>query len=262
MSKGEGERKKKKGHESMSEIRSSNEILLGLLGVGLAWHKLLPCFEVSTCSSREKGGHPHTAVNVLLDKVLDGALVGLGHGLLLDGAAAIVEALGLVHGALQGVTLPAVIPDYRLAIKLQDERGRRGYIPKHVVGVSAGAIALKRPHERVLVLGRVPEVVELGRIPLNLEGDLRHADRVARGARRRVGEALASDRVVHVALVVWGIEVLAVPASDSHVVSNPPWMALLTSTGSHLRSKVVGREDAAAALPRGPVGNDSATAAS
>ena len=53
-------------------------------------------------------GEELTAVNVLLDKVLDGALVGLGHGLLLDGAAAVVEALGLVHCALEGVALPSV----------------------------------------------------------------------------------------------------------------------------------------------------------
>jgi hypothetical protein len=48
-----------------------------------------------------------TAISLLADLILDRALVGHGHGLLLDGTAAIIEALGLVHGALQGITLPA-----------------------------------------------------------------------------------------------------------------------------------------------------------
>jgi hypothetical protein len=42
---------------------------------------------------------------------------------------------------------------------------------------------------------------------------LRHAHWVRGGAGRRVGEAIAADRVVHVRLVVGRVEVLAVPAA-------------------------------------------------
>ena len=48
-----------------------------------------------------------TSVGLLADHVRDGAAVGDVHGLLLDRAAAVVEALGLVHGALERVSLPA-----------------------------------------------------------------------------------------------------------------------------------------------------------
>lgn len=53
--------------------------------------------------------HPgiHTSVYLLADKVLDSALVGSSHWLLSDGAAAIVEALGLIHGPLERVALPS-----------------------------------------------------------------------------------------------------------------------------------------------------------
>lgn len=55
-----------------------------------------------------------------------------------------------------------------------------------------------------------------GNIPNRLERNLRHAHRVCRWARRSVGEAITLDRIKHVGLMVRTIEVLAIPASNSH----------------------------------------------
>jgi len=71
--------------------------------------------------------------------------------------------------------------------------------------VRAGAGPLERPGEGVLVLGGVPEVVELVGVPLDLERHLRHANGVAGGAGRRVGEPFAGDGVEHVVLVVGAV---------------------------------------------------------
>jgi len=90
---------------------------------------------------------------------------------------------------------------------------KRSHIPEHVIGVGTSASAVERPHEGVLVLGRVPEGVEYGGVPLNLKGHLGHADGVAGRAGGGVGEALAGDGVVHVRLMVRTVEALAVPAS-------------------------------------------------
>ena len=69
-----------------------------------------------------------TAVSLLVNHVCDLALVGDVHGLLLDGAAAVVEAFGLVHGALERIALPA----------------------KQVIGVGAVAAAtLEAPYKRI-----------------------------------------------------------------------------------------------------------------
>lgn len=83
-----------------------------------------------------------TAFSLLADHVLNRALVGDRHSLLGDGTAAIVEALGLVHRALERVALPT----------------------KHVVGVGAVAVAFEAPHERVRGAGR-PHAVELAGVP-------------------------------------------------------------------------------------------------
>ena len=181
----------------------------------------------------------HTPINILLNKVLNRALVSNTHRLLLDRPAPIIEALGLVHGLLQGVALPA----------------------KHVVGVGARAVgaALEAPHEGVLVRLGVPEVVELGGVPLDLEGNLGDADGVRRGTGGRVGEALGGDGVVHVGLVVGGVEVFAVPAAGWG-----GWLDGLDGVGKdvvNLRGKVVGGKDAVAALSGGEGGNNGASAA-
>lgn len=122
-----------------------------------------------------------TSFSRLANKVLNGAPVCDLHILLLDGAAAIVKAFGLVHGLLQGIALPA----------------------EHVVGVGpvAGGASLEAPNEGVGSTRR-PQAVELGGVPYGLERHLWYADRVGCGAFRCVGETLGSDCVVHVILVV------------------------------------------------------------
>ncbi|KJR83613.1 uncharacterized protein SPSK_04359 [Sporothrix schenckii 1099-18] len=157
-----------------------------------------------------------TAQRVLLDNVLDLALVGHRHLLLLNRAAAVVETLRLVHRPLQRVALP----------------------PKHVVGVRAVAVALEAPHKRV---GRaaLPLAVELARVPDRLERHLRHAHRVRRRAGPRVRKTVRVDRVVHVRLVVGAVQVLAVPAGREVVRREDAARARL---GRH-----VGRDGAAAA---------------
>jgi hypothetical protein len=131
---------------------------------------------------------------LLANEVLDSTFVRNIHLLLLNGAAAIVEALRLVHGLLQSIALPS----------------------EHVIGVGtvSGGTAFKAPHEWVGTAGR-PHAVELGCIPDGLKGHLWHADWVRGWALGRVGETLGVDGVVHVGFVVWAVEVLAVPASMS-----------------------------------------------
>lgn len=135
----------------------------------------------------------HTSVSFLADKVIDGALVGSGHGLLRDGTAAIVEAVVLVHGALERVVLPA----------------------EHVVGVGAVPTgALEAPHEGVGGTRR-PQAVEFGCVPDRLVGQLRHANGVGGRAGGGVRKAVLCDGVVHVRLVVGAVKVLAIPASGT-----------------------------------------------
>lgn len=133
----------------------------------------------------------HTPLNILLHKVLHSALISLGHLLFLDGPAAIIEALGFIHRLLQRGALP----------------------PEHVIGVGAGAVALKGPYKRVAVLGGVPGVGELLRVPGDFEGDLGNAHGMGGRTGGRVVEVLGVDRVVHVGLVAGAVEALAVPAA-------------------------------------------------
>lgn len=77
-------------------------------------------------------------------------------------------------------------------------------------------------HERVGLGGRIPHEVELRGVPQGLVGDLRHAHGVRGWARPGGLEGLVG-RVVHVSLVVWAIEVLAVPAGGKwSTVMTPP----------------------------------------
>lgn len=174
-----------------------------------------------------------TSINLLADKVLDGALVSISHRLLLDGAAAIIEAFGFVHGALQCVALPA----------------------EHIIGVGAGRSTLEAPQEGIPVLRRIPKAVERCRVPCDFEGyplifklaytrfggmvwaseELRSlyklgdpfkeidmlwddllgdANWVGVGALWSIGEALRVDSVVHVSLMIGAIKVLAIPAAS------------------------------------------------
>jgi hypothetical protein len=133
-----------------------------------------------------------TSINWLANHVLNGALVGSSHWLLRDGTAAIVEALGFVHSTLKGIAFPA----------------------KHIIGMSTSSTALEAPHKRIR-RPRSPQAVELGRIPDCLEGDLGHTDRVRGWAFTGICEAVVSDGVVHVRLVVGAVEIHAIPASRS-----------------------------------------------
>jgi hypothetical protein len=119
------------------------------------------------CTVDAKGDLKRTSFSCLADHVLDSALAGNVHRLLLDNATAIVEAFGLIHGALERITLPA----------------------EQVIGVRAITITLETPYEGVRS-ARSPHAVELARVPDGLEGNLRHADRVRSWALRGICEAL------------------------------------------------------------------------
>lgn len=90
-----------------------------------------------------------TSVCLLLNRLLNGALVRNAHLLLCDGTASIIEAFGLVHSALKRVALPS----------------------KHVIGVSASCGALEAPYVGV-GCSRGPHAVEFRRVPNSFESDL------------------------------------------------------------------------------------------
>jgi hypothetical protein len=74
-----------------------------------------------------------------------------------------------------------------------------------------GVAAVRRP---------VSLVVELGRVPDNLEHELGNLDRVSRGAGRAGGEEVCGARggVCDVVLVVGAVEIDAIPASAGLLV--------------------------------------------
>ena len=129
---------------------------------------------------------------------LAGALVALCDGLRLELRA--IDVAVCVHGLLQRVVLP----------------------PEHVVAVVAvaGAVA-KAPHKRLLLRLLRPQrlVVELCRVPDDLEEELRDLDRVRRRARSVVLKR-ARRRVGDVRHVVGRVEVLAVPAAGQVKLSS------------------------------------------
>jgi len=131
---------------------------------------------------------------VFLHNVLGLASIHCRHILTLKRLAVLarIEHAAAVHRALQAVALPA----------------------KHVISVRAPRMTLLiavAEHERVAaILG--PHVLEHGGVPERLVGELRHADGVgfrACGAGGKTGGL----RIVHVSLVVGGVEVNAVPAA-------------------------------------------------
>jgi len=129
-----------------------------------------------------------TAIDVLLDGALNGTLVGLVDGLGLEAGGG---QAGLVHGALERITLPA----------------------KEVITVSAETlVVIEAPDERLRAISG-PErlVVESGGVPHGLVGNLGHADGVSGWASTGVDEASLYG-VVHMVLVVGAVEILAVPA--------------------------------------------------
>lgn len=72
--------------------------------------------------------------------------------------------------------------------------------------------AFKAPHKGVRG-ARGPHAVEFGGVPGGFEGHLRDTDGVGRRAGGGVHETVGADGVVHVGLVVGGVEVNAVPAA-------------------------------------------------
>ena len=134
-----------------------------------------------------------TAINVLLDRRSNAALVRLSDGL---GLEAVAKKRLRVHGALESIALPG----------------------KEVIGV--GAVALVAVHglaeapDKRLGAIRGPHglVVEGTGIPHGLERQLGHAD----GMRGRAGtgsDEPSAAAVVHVVLVVGAVEVFTVPAA-------------------------------------------------
>jgi hypothetical protein len=87
-------------------------------------------------------------------------------------------------------------------------------------GVNSYSAALETPDEGIRGARR-PHAVELGRVPDGLVSQLRHADRVGSRARGRVDEAVTGNGVVHMRLVVWAVEVLAVPAAKHLLIKYP-----------------------------------------
>ena len=123
-------------------------------------------YQGPTRKGREERGKKLTSVSLLANHVINRTLTRHAHGLLLNSAAPVVEALGLVHGALQRVALP----------------------PEHVVGVGAVSGPFEAPDERVRRAGG-PHGVELAGVPDRLEGHLGDAHGVRGRAGGRVGEA-------------------------------------------------------------------------
>ncbi len=129
-----------------------------------------------------------TSVDLLVDGTLDRALVGLCHSLGLDTVA---EQRSRVHGTLKGISSPA----------------------EQVISVGTIALAIIiAPHERLRAVGGPKRlVVEHGRVPHGLKGDLRHPYRV-RGRASTGGNKSSPAGVVHMILVIGTVQVLAVPA--------------------------------------------------
>jgi hypothetical protein len=135
-----------------------------------------------------------TSVNVLVDEILDSALVHGVNGLRLERTAVLasVEHARGVHSALERISLPA----------------------EEVIGVCSESLLVTVAQDEGVAAIRGPHVGELGGIPQSLIRDLGNTDGVGCGARAGVLERVA-DGVVHVSLVVGRIEVLAIPASSN-----------------------------------------------
>lgn len=115
----------------------------------------------------------------------------------------------------------------------------------------------KRPHERLAaVRGPIGLVVELARIPDDLEQDLRHALGVA-GRTRPAALKGATLWICHVGHVVRGVQVHSVPACREPRVDHDPggtglgrhaWVCMCVSTSIHIEPKL-GAKGATADVP-------------
>jgi hypothetical protein len=133
-----------------------------------------------------------TSVNILPHRRLNRALVHSGGLLTLEGPSVLAsrEHARAIHGLLERVALPA----------------------EQVVGVRAVALIVAVAQEERIRAITGPHVGELSSIPERLVGDLRHADRVGCRAWSRVLESFFCGGE-HVRLMVWAVDVFAVPAS-------------------------------------------------
>lgn len=128
--------------------------------------------------------------NVLFDALALGALDGGLVGLALERGASVIGAVA-VHGALESIALPA----------------------EQVVAVDTVARVVSHgPVEGLgAVLGPIRKVVELASVEHDLIHDLRDLNRVRR--RACAAHLERACRVGDVRLVVWRVQVLAVPAA-------------------------------------------------
>jgi hypothetical protein len=138
-------------------------------------------------------------LHILLHCTLNSTSVHVLHRLRLQHAlvpwtAAPVEHTAVVHHALQAIAFPA----------------------EYVVGVCAVALAVRiRPHEGLGTVGG-PQIRKRSSIPQRLVRELRHLDGM-RGGAGAGGAETAACGGEHVGLVVWRVEVLAVPAGGEVV---------------------------------------------
>jgi len=139
---------------------------------------------------------PLTPIQILLHLALDRALIHIRHALALERLPILarVKHARRVHRALERIALP----------------------PKHVIRMRAIAEMVAIAEDKGVRPVRRPHVVEAGRVPERLEGELGHAHRVGRRAGAGGREGFL-DGVVHVRLVVGGVEVLAVPAAVGEI---------------------------------------------
>jgi hypothetical protein len=143
-----------------------------------------------------------TALPVLVNNRLNSTLLCGINGLhaLKPTASTGTKATRRIHSLLQRLVFPS----------------------KYVIGVLAVAsvVTVAEIEGVAAVRGPVSLVVELGRVPDNLEHELGNLDRVSRGAGGSGSEEVCGSggRVSDVVLVVGAVEVDAVPASTGLLV--------------------------------------------
>jgi len=178
------------------------------------------------CRTRKSQKTPHLvghsrkmvdpSISILSNHILNRTFISHTHVLLLNRSTSIIEALGLIHSALQRIPLP----------------------PKHVISMRAiTSSALETPDEWI-ALAFSPETAEFGRVPDCFVDDLWDADGVRGWAGSGVLESECGYGVVHVGLVVGAVEVYAVPAGGEVVGYKDTGFALLCREVLHLRASV------------------------
>jgi hypothetical protein len=133
-----------------------------------------------------------------LDLTLNLALIHRASALRLEwpSVLASVEHAGIIHGLLERIALPA----------------------ESVIGVSSKALRITGAEDERLSVCGPRKVIETSRIPQGLVGELGHTDGMRRGAGTSIGERISCS-VEHVRLMVRGIDVLSVPATNRKHIS-------------------------------------------